>query len=174
MTPVPVLAPTPTDHVTAPLAYFRFHGRNAPKWFGPDTSNEERYNYLYSDRELEPWAERIREGRQRRADVNAFAVMNNHFRGQAVANALQLQQMLRQDVVEVADQRRHLARLNPLAQEAARLQQRPGRAQRPLAVVREAQLEAVVVAAQVLLDLRAQVAQAQHHPPCAAAPQQAR
>ena len=83
-----------TSHVTGSVAYYRFHGRNAAKWFGPDTSNEERYNYLYSDRELEPWAERIREGRQRRADVNAFAVMNNHFRGQAVANALQLQQML--------------------------------------------------------------------------------
>ena len=83
-----------TSHVTGPVAYYRFHGRNAAKWFGPDTSNEERYNYLYSDRELEPWAERIRESRARRADTNAFAVMNNHFRGQAVANALQLQQML--------------------------------------------------------------------------------
>ena len=80
--------------MTGSVAYYRFHGRNAAKWFGPDTSNEERYNYLYSDRELEPWAERIREGRVRRADTNAFAVMNNHFRGQAVANALQLQQML--------------------------------------------------------------------------------
>jgi uncharacterized protein YecE (DUF72 family) len=83
-----------TSHVTGTVAYYRFHGRNAAKWFGPDTSNEERYNYLYSDRELEPWAERIREGRARRGDTNAFAVMNNHFRGQAVANALQLQQML--------------------------------------------------------------------------------
>jgi uncharacterized protein YecE (DUF72 family) len=83
-----------TSHVTGSVAYYRFHGRNAAKWFGPDTSNEERYNYLYTDRELEPWAERIREGRSRRNDVNAFAVMNNHFRGQAVANALQLQQML--------------------------------------------------------------------------------
>ncbi len=83
-----------TSYVTAPVAYYRFHGRNAAKWFGPNTSNEERYNYLYSERELEPWAERIREGRARRADANAFAVMNNHFRGQAVANALQLQQML--------------------------------------------------------------------------------
>jgi uncharacterized protein YecE (DUF72 family) len=80
--------------VTGPVAYYRFHGRNAAKWFGPNTSNEERYNYLYSEKELEPWAERIREGRARRADANAFAVMNNHFRGQAVANALQLQQML--------------------------------------------------------------------------------
>ena len=85
---------TGTSYVTGAVAYYRFHGRNAAKWFGPDTSNEERYNYLYSEKELEPWAERIREGRARRADVNAFAVMNNHFRGQAAANALQLQQML--------------------------------------------------------------------------------
>jgi uncharacterized protein YecE (DUF72 family) len=83
-----------TSHVTGPVAYYRFHGRNAAKWFGPDTSNEERYNYLYNERELAPWVERIWEGVARRPDTNAFAVMNNHFRGQAVANALQLQQML--------------------------------------------------------------------------------
>lgn len=83
-----------TAHVTAPVAYYRFHGRNASKWFGPDTSNEERYDYLYREKELAPWIDRIREGRARRPDANAFAVMNNHFRGQAVANALQLQQML--------------------------------------------------------------------------------
>jgi uncharacterized protein YecE (DUF72 family) len=83
-----------TSHVTGPVAYYRFHGRNAAKWFGPDTSNEERYNYFYTKQEMEPWAARIREGRERRADANAYAVMNNHFRGQAVANALQLQQML--------------------------------------------------------------------------------
>jgi uncharacterized protein YecE (DUF72 family) len=83
-----------TSHVTGPVAYYRFHGRNAAKWFGPDTSNEERYNYFYTEREMEPWAARIREGRDRRPDANVYAVMNNHFRGQAVANALQLQQML--------------------------------------------------------------------------------
>jgi uncharacterized protein YecE (DUF72 family) len=83
-----------TSHVTSLLAYFRFHGRNAAKWFGPNTSNEERYNYLYEERELNPWAERIRETLARRPDTNAYAVMNNHFRGQAVANAVQLQQML--------------------------------------------------------------------------------
>jgi uncharacterized protein YecE (DUF72 family) len=83
-----------TAHVTSPVAYYRFHGRNAAKWFGPDTSNEERYDYLYNEKELAPWVDRIREGRAQRPDANAFAVMNNHFRGQAVANALQLQQML--------------------------------------------------------------------------------
>jgi len=82
-----------TGHVTAPVAYFRFHGRNAAKWFGPDSSNEERYNYLYSERELEPWARKIDEA-SRAASKGVYAILNNHFRGQAVANALQLQALL--------------------------------------------------------------------------------
>ena len=91
-----------TDHVTAPLAYFRFHGRNAPKWFGPDTSNEQRYNYLYSEDELAPWVERIRGAGLRAAAMAArtgskgslYAILNNHFRGQAVANAIELNAIL--------------------------------------------------------------------------------
>jgi uncharacterized protein YecE (DUF72 family) len=92
-----------TSHVTGPIAYYRFHGRNAAKWFGPNTSNEERYNYLYSEKEMAPWVERIREGHERRPDANAFAIMNNHFRGQAVANALQLQQMLTSEIRSVPE-----------------------------------------------------------------------
>ena len=92
----------PTDHITAPLAYFRFHGRNAGKWFGPDTSNEQRYNYLYSDEELTPWVDRIRQAGEKLAstrEVDAaargvYVILNNHFRGQAVANAIQLQMAL--------------------------------------------------------------------------------
>lgn len=82
-----------TQHVTAPIAYYRFHGRNAEKWFGPDTSNEQRYNYLYSVKELDPWAKRIRES-SGKAPGGVFAILNNHFRGQAVANAVQLQNLL--------------------------------------------------------------------------------
>lgn len=95
----------PTAHVTAPVAYFRFHGRNAEKWFGPDTSNQERYNYLYSQEELAPWLDRIRQARssipanssdssEDRAQRGVYAILNNHFRGQAVANALELQNRL--------------------------------------------------------------------------------
>ncbi len=93
----------PTDHVTAPLAYFRFHGRNADKWFGPDTSNEQRYNYLYSEEELKPWVERIRGSLARVASLaegdpaaktGIYAILNNHFRAQAVANAIQLEAVL--------------------------------------------------------------------------------
>jgi uncharacterized protein YecE (DUF72 family) len=92
---------TPGNRVTGPLAYYRFHGRNALKWFGPDTSNEERYNYLYREAELAPWIDRIREAARglaargaatRKAGV--FVILNNHFRGQAVANALMLQKEL--------------------------------------------------------------------------------
>ena len=80
----------PTAHVTGELAYFRFHGRNAAKWFGPDTSNRERYNYLYREDELDPWIRRIRSANAK----SVFAILNNHFRGQAVANALELQHAL--------------------------------------------------------------------------------
>lgn len=91
----------PTDYVTAPVAYFRFHGRNAEKWFGPETSNEERYDYLYSEEELEPWTRRILESAHR-ASRGVYVVLNNHFRGQAVANALQLQASLSGQTHEVS------------------------------------------------------------------------
>jgi uncharacterized protein YecE (DUF72 family) len=86
-----------TNRVTAPLAYYRFHGRNAEKWFG-ETSNEERYNYLYAAAELAPWVERIRDGAARTSPKGGvYAILNNHFRGQAVANALMLQKELTGD-----------------------------------------------------------------------------
>ncbi|HZI65376.1 MAG TPA: DUF72 domain-containing protein, partial [Thermoanaerobaculia bacterium] len=114
-------------HVTGPVAYYRFHGRNAAKWFGPDTSNEERYDYLYSERELEPWVERIREGAARRPASNAYAILNNHFRGQAVANALQLQQLLTGEIREAPES------LRETYTEVARVTSRPsGAPQRSL------------------------------------------
>jgi uncharacterized protein YecE (DUF72 family) len=72
-------------------AYFRLHGRNRAKWFG-EAGRDERYNYLYDSSELTPWSERVRDAAKRVESV--FVVLNNHFRGQAVVNALQLQSML--------------------------------------------------------------------------------
>jgi uncharacterized protein YecE (DUF72 family) len=88
-----------TERDTSDLAYFRFHGRNAAKWFGPETSNEERYDYLYEAEELAPWTARIRKAKAK----NVFAVLNNHFRGKAVANALELQHELSGATPEVPD-----------------------------------------------------------------------
>lgn len=99
-----------TEHVSlqSGRAYWRFHGRNAAKWFGPDTSNEQRYNYLYTEEQLAPFAGRIRDAAQRAAEGRSgagarpgsgvSAILNNHFRGQAVANALQLQHLLTGEV----------------------------------------------------------------------------
>jgi len=83
-----------TNRVTGPLAYYRFHGRNAEKWFG-ETTNEDRYHYLYRASELGPWVERIRQSAARSVlKGGVYAILNNHFRGQAVANALMLQKEL--------------------------------------------------------------------------------
>ena len=80
----------PAATVTGPVAYARFHGRNYEKWFAHEESWE-RYNYLYSESELEPWVERI--GTMGR-DRETYVITNNHFRGQAIVNAGDLQDAL--------------------------------------------------------------------------------
>jgi uncharacterized protein YecE (DUF72 family) len=80
----------PDDTVTGPVAYVRFHGRNYEKWFAHKESWE-RYNYLYSEKELEPWVGRI-ESMAKNKDT--YVVTNNHFRGQAIVNAGELKESL--------------------------------------------------------------------------------
>jgi uncharacterized protein YecE (DUF72 family) len=78
--------PPSLDTVTAPLAYLRFHGRNGETWWGSDAAA--RYDYRYSEAELETWAERIRQ-----LVVKADRILvyfNNHKRGQAVQNGQML------------------------------------------------------------------------------------
>ena len=81
-----------TGHVTTPLAYIRLHGRNAANWFRRGASTAQRYDYLYSMEELRPWVERAQRLDERAEEV--FIVANNHFRGQAPANALMLKSAL--------------------------------------------------------------------------------
>ncbi|MCK4774866.1 MAG: DUF72 domain-containing protein [Candidatus Krumholzibacteria bacterium] len=73
-------------------AYFRLHGRNKSEWFKPDTNRDLRYNYLYSRSELTPVADTIRGASKTAKEV--VVVLNNHFRGQAVANSIELKSML--------------------------------------------------------------------------------
>ncbi|HOK09785.1 MAG TPA: DUF72 domain-containing protein [Candidatus Hydrogenedens sp.] len=82
----------PTEEVTAEFAYVRFHGRNAEHWFSEESSRDERYNYLYSEQELDPWVERIQNIRTKAKRV--FILMNNHFAGKALINAIQLREKL--------------------------------------------------------------------------------
>jgi uncharacterized protein YecE (DUF72 family) len=73
-------------------AYFRLHGRNYRNWFASDAGRDARYDYLYTAEELSPWANVIR--RATADSKRVFVVLNNHFRGQAPANAFELDAMV--------------------------------------------------------------------------------
>lgn len=81
----------PTEHVTAPIAYIRLHGRNYEHWFDSDSRND-RYNYLYSEAELAAWKERIDTVAQRAKTT--YVVTNNHFEAKAGVNAIQLKSLI--------------------------------------------------------------------------------
>ena len=73
------------------IYYVRFHGRNAREWWD-HAESEDRYNYFYSEEELEPIAEKARHARDLKKKV--YLLMNNHFSAQSVANATTLKKML--------------------------------------------------------------------------------
>jgi uncharacterized protein YecE (DUF72 family) len=76
---------------TADVAYVRFHGRNAAKWWQHDEAWE-RYNYSYSGEELQEWRPKIES--LNRAARTTYIFTNNHYRGQAVDTARQLKLLI--------------------------------------------------------------------------------
>jgi len=70
------------------LLYLRFHGRNREKWRQHETA-EERYDYLYSEVELQPFAEKVRKFASA-GESKIVIFFNNHVRDQAPANALMM------------------------------------------------------------------------------------
>ncbi len=81
----------PVAEATSQVAYVRFHGRNAQKWWQHEEAWE-RYDYRYSREELEEWVPKIK-------DLDAtvehtFVFANNHWQGQAVDTARQLRLLL--------------------------------------------------------------------------------
>jgi uncharacterized protein YecE (DUF72 family) len=89
--------------VTSPTAYVRFHGRNLATWNKRGSSAAERFDYLYSDDELEEWTAPLRE--LAGEAEQAFALFNNNATAedphnplgrvsQAATNARQLRRLL--------------------------------------------------------------------------------
>ena len=70
----------------------RLPGRNYRDWIRASADVRERYDYLYSDRELEPWVDRIRTVGQDAEET--CVVTNNHILGQSAVNALQIAALL--------------------------------------------------------------------------------
>jgi uncharacterized protein YecE (DUF72 family) len=83
----------PFHHIAGPAgAYFRFHGRNYKTWFTKNAGRDARYDYSYNEQELRDWIAVLKSAA--RSGQNTTVVMNNHFRGQAPANAFELMAML--------------------------------------------------------------------------------
>ncbi len=85
-------APSLSSVNTSSVGYFRLHGRNHRAWFSRESSRDEKYDYLYSVSELGTIARAVERVAARA--LSTYVIANNHFRGQAVANALQLVRML--------------------------------------------------------------------------------
>jgi uncharacterized protein YecE (DUF72 family) len=71
--------------------YVRLHGRNAAQWWKHDAT-EDRYNYLYSADELQPFVEQAQDAR--RVVKKLYLYTNNHFEAKSVANAVMLKRSL--------------------------------------------------------------------------------
>ena len=71
--------------VTAPIVYFRFHGRNRENWFKKGVATVERYRYLYNEKELEGWAEKVKKVHAKADET--FVLFNNCYEDCGVKNA---------------------------------------------------------------------------------------
>ena len=82
----------PSALVTAPVGYVRLHGRNYKSWWTENKHVGERYDYLYTPKELDPWIDRIHAIAERAEDT--YVVTNNHYLGKAVVNAVEITSLL--------------------------------------------------------------------------------
>ena len=92
----------PSAVTTSSIGYVRLHGRNYQSWFTENRHVGERYDYLYSIAELDPWLDRVKAVEHAAKDT--YVVTNNHFLGKAVVNALEISSILRGQPVPVPPQ----------------------------------------------------------------------
>ena len=92
----------PVTAVTHPsVALLRMHGRNNDTWMARSKTAAERFDYLYSEDELQEWVPRIQGLAEDAAEVHVL--MNNCHDDYSVRNARQIGEML--GVVEHEPQR---------------------------------------------------------------------
>jgi len=91
----------PTKTVTSKTGYLRLHGRNEKEWFREDAGRDARYDYLYNEFELFEISERVRAIAKEAEEV--YVITNNHYRGKAVSNALELKAKLGEKNLKVPE-----------------------------------------------------------------------
>ena len=82
----------PVAQATASLALVRFHGRNRETWEKKGISASERFNYLYSDKELKEWVPKI--GYLKAKAEQVHILFNNCYQDKAAVNARQMSKLL--------------------------------------------------------------------------------
>jgi uncharacterized protein YecE (DUF72 family) len=100
---------------TPDFAYVRLHGRNTEDWFREGAGRDDRYNYFYAQDELQDWIDRIKSLGMKSGKV--FVITNNHYRGQAMANALQIKNMITGQKLDIPEL---LVRKYPVLEEIIR------------------------------------------------------
>jgi len=83
--------------ITSDMAYFRFHGRNAEMWWKGDS--ETRYKYLYSPEEIGELTGKVKSAANQTKLL--FALFNNHWRGYAPRNAIDMMKTLELPIKEI-------------------------------------------------------------------------
>ena len=84
--------PTVVEVTNPDLAVVRFHGRNDETWSKPSNSAAERFDYLYTKRQLKAWVPKIEALAERARSVHAL--MNNCYQDYGVRNAADLASLL--------------------------------------------------------------------------------
>jgi len=87
----------PVAAVTGPVAYVRFHGRNAKQWYRHDEAWQ-RYDYRYSPEELREWLARLRQLDAQTQQTLVY--FNNTPKGQGIEDARALQVLLNENAKE--------------------------------------------------------------------------
>jgi uncharacterized protein YecE (DUF72 family) len=75
------------------MLYLRFHGRKFEKWWRHEHRNE-RYDYLYTVEELQPYVVRLKSILENKDIQRAYIFFNNHPGAKAVANAVMMRAQL--------------------------------------------------------------------------------
>jgi uncharacterized protein YecE (DUF72 family) len=113
----------PQALTTSRIGYVRLHGRNYQNWFREKAPPHERYNYLYSLDELDPWLVRIKEVSKETRET--YVITNNHFRGQGVVNAIEIKAALEEKTFPAPEP---LFKVYPrLSESATPLEEREGK-----------------------------------------------
>jgi uncharacterized protein YecE (DUF72 family) len=83
----------PVTEITSDIGLVRFHGHNQETWEKKGIGPAERFNYLYTEEELKPWADKIAELAKQTKEMHVL--FNNCYEDKAAVNAKQISLMLR-------------------------------------------------------------------------------